>query len=115
MPRRTQKYLKALETAQGLNISQTEDQSTLYVALNEKNFFWDSGDQRWVPGMEPNPASDLIRIRVWAAAETVKDAAQLIVRRLTRDGLELIEQSDPYPCRPPKQLESRIYLTFRED
>ena len=29
------------------------------------------------------------------------------------NGFVLEEGSEPYICRPPKQLESRIYLTFR--
>lgn len=112
MPKRTQKYVRAIETAQGLEISATDDQNALYAALNAANFFWDSGDQRWVPGSAPDPATDLIRIRVWAARESVADAAEMLVRRFTRDGFVLVERSEPYPCRPPKQLESRIYLTF---
>ncbi len=33
-----------------------------------------------------------------------------VVDQIQALGLCLAEQSAPYPCRPPKQLESRVYL-----
>lgn len=115
MPKRTRKYVAAIETAEGLGIVATDEAEALYQALNAKNFFWDATDGRWVPGSEPEPATDLIRVRVWAEASKVEDVANSLVRRMNGAGYSLIEKSEPYPCRPPKQLESRIYLTFREE
>jgi hypothetical protein len=54
----------------------------------------------------------MIRIRVWAATEKVADAADAVAEAMPQYGLRLIERSEPYICRPPKQAESRIYLTF---
>jgi hypothetical protein len=115
MPKRTRKYVAALDTAAGLSVTSTEDAETLYQLLNQKNFFWDATEGRWVPGSAPQPATDLIRIRVWAESSKVADVANTVVRRMNGSGFSLIEKSDPYMCRPPNQLESRIYLTFRED
>ncbi len=115
MARRTAKYVAALETAQRLNIPLTGDQDSLYSDLNAANFFWDSGDKRWAPGTTPDPASTVVRVRVWAEASSVRDIAEEIARRMTRDGYELLERSEPYQCRPPKQLEARVYLTFRHE
>lgn len=115
MPKQTKKYLAAVGTASGLGISIGDDADHLYRELNQKNFFWDSKDGRWVPGSAPEPATALIRIRVWADTDKVGDAANVLTRRLIDSGFNLLEQSQPYMCRPPNQLESRIYLTFIED
>lgn len=112
MPRKTKKYLQALKAADGLSLGDFSIQDDLYTALNASNLFWDLGDKRWVPAMAPDPASQVIKIRVWGKATTVEDTAEMLVRRLTREGLTLLERSRPYLCRPPKQLEARIYLSF---
>lgn len=112
--RRTKKYVAALATARSLQVSTNCDQAELYSRLQSKNFFWDSGDGRWVAGTAPDPATALVRIRVWASSETVPDVAEEVVRRMTRAGYSLVERSEPYQCRPPKQLESRVYLTFTQ-
>lgn len=114
MPRQTKKYVAAVDVAKGLGIG-AEDAESLYQQLNHRNFFWDASEGRWVPGSEPDPATELIRLRVWTATSQVADVANTIVRKLNAAGFSLVEKSKPYVCRPPNQLESRIYLAFRED
>lgn len=113
MARQTKKFVAGVETAQGLGITDFDDHEALYDQLNQHNFFWDATDQRWGPGSEPEPATELIRVRVWAETTRVADVANMLVRRMS--GYTLIEKSKPYVCRPPNQLESRIYLVFMEE
>jgi hypothetical protein len=113
MPKRTAKYVAALELAQRLKIPDLESAELLYQDLNEKNYFWDSDKQKWLPGGEAVPASELIRIRVWAESGAVDALANRVVRGLVDEGFVLLEKSKPYMCHPPNQNESRIYLTFR--
>ncbi|MCF2149792.1 hypothetical protein IQ276_025870 [Desmonostoc muscorum LEGE 12446] len=40
--------------------------------------------------------------------------AELFIENVEGTGLKLLEKSNPYPYRPPNQLESRIYLTFED-
>lgn len=115
MPRQTKKYVAAVEAARELRIKGTEDAEALYEMLNHNNFFWDAGEGRWLPGSEPEPATELIRLRVWAETAKVADVANTVVRKMNAAGFSLLEKSKPYVCRPPNQLESHIYLTFRED
>ena len=112
MPRMTTKYRAALKIAKAISIPNAlEDQSALYQKLNEHNYFWNSKLKTW--GKKPALApTDLVRIRVWAAAEHVEQAADDAMNALSHHHYKLLERSSPYPCRPPKQLESRIYLTF---
>ena len=51
-----------------------------------------------------------MRIRVWADRELVEDWTDEIVRFLERAGWDMVDRSEVYVCRPPKQLEGRIYL-----
>lgn len=115
MPKRTIKYSKALEVAETLQISQVNDQERLYRDLNAGGFFWDATTKTWERSHEPaDPPTQLIRVRVWTDSAKVRGASQQIKTVLEQSGYELVEQSDPYSCRPPKQLESRIYLTFQQ-
>jgi hypothetical protein len=113
MPKQTQKYVKALEVAKRLKIPELETAEALYEDLNAKNYFWDIDQKKWLPGGKPVPASELIRVRVWAETSQVKEIANCVVRGLIDDGFVLLEESKPYMCRPPNQNESRVYLTFR--
>ncbi len=115
MPKRTVKYVKASELGQLLRIPTADSQEALYSLLNDAGYFWDSNTQQWQQSNEPpDPPTNLIRVRVWTDMTKVKGAAYHIKGVMEESGCELIEQSEPYTCRPPKQLESRIYLTFRE-
>jgi hypothetical protein len=53
-------------------------------------------------------------VRVWADKNKVENAADLFIENVESMGLKLLERSNSYPCRPPNQLESRIYLTFED-
>lgn len=107
--KQTKKYSSACEIAT-LN---HENQESLYKQLNNLGFFWNSKLQNWVRDDRiADPPSDLIRIRVWAATDKVKQAASIFTESAQQYGLKLQEQSEPYQNRPPKQNESRIYLTF---
>jgi hypothetical protein len=78
-------------------------------------WYWQAGKKEWERDDTPaKEATKLIKIRVWAAKESVENAAELFLESAEGNGLRLIEKSAPYPCRPPNQLESRIYLTFED-
>lgn len=104
MPKQTRKYRTACELADRLNVSDRSNQETLYRLLNEQNYYWDSGTQTWqFLQKDAKPPTELIHVRVWAETSRVEGAAYQV----------RMEASSPYPCRPPKKLESRIYLTFK--
>lgn len=91
-------------------------QEQLYAELNRLGFYWNSKVQRWERNDQlADPPSQLLRVRVWAAAEKVEQMAEIAIESMQQYGLKLLERSEPYPCRPPKQADSRIYLTFIED
>lgn len=91
------------------------NQDDLYSELNRLGWFWNSKNQEWERNDKlPDPASELIKIRVWAASNKVENAADLVVESMEEKGFSLLEKSSPYICRPPKQSESRIYLSFKE-
>lgn len=91
-----------------------QHQDELYQELNRIGFFWDSKSSQWVRDDSiPSPASDLVRVRVWAASDKVEQAAQLFIEAASQSGLIFVEASKPYVCRPPQQNDSRVYLTFR--
>ena len=50
-------------------------------------------------------------IRVWADASQVEAQADEVIKGL-RGKFRLIGRNGPYPCRPPQQRESRVYLEF---
>lgn len=109
--KRTQKYSKALEILTFPH--QTQD--ALYAELNRLGWYWQAVEKAWKRDDTPaKEATKLIRVRVWAAAEKVDHAADLFIENVESMGLKLLERSNPYPCRPPNQLESRIYLTFED-
>ena len=109
--KQTKKYSKACEIAT-LN---HESQESLYKQLNELGFFWDSKLQKWERDDRiADPPTDLIRVRVWAATDRVEQAARCFIESAQEYGLKFQEQSGIYQNRPPKQNESRIYLTFTD-
>lgn len=116
MAKMTAKYSGAVAIARTKNIPITDDQEELYAALGKAGFLWDKMKKWYDVSQEPaEPPSDVLRVRVWAKTEDVEQQARLIVRSLTSGGYRLLEQSQPYVCRPPKQSESRIYLSFIDD
>ncbi|MEH1791603.1 MULTISPECIES: hypothetical protein [unclassified Nostoc] len=107
----TAKYSKACQRLTFPH--QTQDE--LYAELNRLGWYWQADKKEWERDDTPaQSATKLIKIRVWAAKEIVEDAAELFSETAESNGLRLIEKSSPYPCRPPKQLESRIYLVFED-
>lgn len=109
--KKTQKYSKACQ----LLTFPHDNQDQLYAELNQLGWYWQPNKKQWERDNTPaKEATKLIRVRVWAAKEKVQDAAELFVENAESMGLRLLEKSNPYPCRPPNQLESRIYLTFED-
>ena len=114
MPKKTAKYKAALEQLARLNIKASSNQETDYRKLAEKGYQWDCRAGEWLclDSLPAKPATDLTRVRVWAARDSVQHCAEQVLQSLTQAGFQLIEMSEPYPCRPPQQNESRIYLTL---
>lgn len=118
MPKMTAKYAGALAVARRefSEVSAWPDQEALYTRLQEAGHFWDSQAKRW-EYFEPAEADDptpLIMVRVWADGEIIQEAVDDLVNLVKRSKLpwDLIEKSNVYGCRPPKQREGRIYLKF---
>jgi hypothetical protein len=111
--RMTPKYKAAFKvgTIKGWNTD--VDQEVLYHALAQAGLFWNHKAGEWQEAEDADQPSDLLRIRVLGPGEAVEAEAQRIKDFLAQTH-ELIEASEPYPCRPPKQLESRVYLTFKQ-
>jgi hypothetical protein len=107
--KQTKKYRGACETLTFPHQTQEE----LYQELNRLGWFWNPKIQRWERDDRiPNAATKTIYIRVMTGKERVEQAAEAIAEALEQYGLELIEKSEPYPCRPPKQNDARVYLQF---
>lgn len=114
MPKQTRKYRTACELADQLNISDRENQERLYRLLNEANYYWNSGTQEWQHlNQDAKPPTELIHIRVIAESSKAEGVAYQVRVAMEEQGYHFMESSQPYPCRPPKQLESRVYLTFK--
>lgn len=108
--RRTQKYSKACEI---LSISHSS-QDELYSELNRLGWYWNSKNKQWERDDRIAVESKLIKVRVWANSEIVEELADLFIEQSSEIGIRFLEKSKPYPCRPPNQNESRIYLTFED-
>lgn len=111
MPRKTLKYTRALEV---LPDHPHSESSQLYQKLQDSGYYWDSNCSSWVfaPGETNDPATTLIRVRVWADKNRVNEEADLLSEVFTDAGKRLLERSEPYICRPPKANEARVYLVF---
>lgn len=114
MARMTAKYSAALAVLRKLKLSTSGDQNTNYDRLMQAGHYWDSKLGVWIQtaSQPSDPASPIIRVRVWAEAYKVEGVASQVCASMTGKGYRLLEQSIAYPCRPPKQAESRIYLSF---
>jgi hypothetical protein len=110
----TMKKTRKYSTACDILTFPHQNQEELYSELNRLGWFWNPKTQTWERDDRlPDPSSELIRVRVWADSKKVENVADLVVEGMEEKGFSLLEKSSPYQCRPPKQLESRIYLTFR--
>jgi len=88
-------------------------QENLYQELNRLGFYWQPKKQKWVRDDTPaREVSKQIKVRILASSDLVEQAAELIVEQAESVGMKFIEKSEAYPCRPPNQNESRIYLVF---
>ncbi len=115
-PKRTKKYVaaEAMLRRLGVAVFGYRSAETFYEVLAEKGYQWNSETGIWEnwQAMDADQPTELIRVRAWARAEVVEMIADGVVESMLAAGLRLVERSSPYPCRPPKQLESRIYITF---
>ena len=105
MPKMTAKYTAALAAGRAEGLKETGEE--LYQALAKQTGFWECA-----PIEDADAPSQFVRLRVWADAEIVEDFAGDIAGALEALGFKLAEKSPAYPCRPPKQLEARVYLTL---
>jgi hypothetical protein len=112
--RRTAKYVVAEGAAKILRLEWGTAEE-LYELLKKEGYMWDSKTGRWLylPEMAADEPSKLIKVRVWAELGAVEAAADTLVAALPHLGGELVDRSEIYPCRPPKQKEGRVYLTFK--
>lgn len=116
MPKQTVKYVSACKKAKSLKITVTEHQEELYQALNLKGWYWNPKQKLWEKlDEEADPPTELIRVRIWSDSRFVEQAASDCIESLSRKGLRLVDKSEVVRCRPPKQLESRIYLSFQKE
>lgn len=112
----TRKFVAAIAAARahGWSPLPSARAVAVYERLRELGLMWDSDAGVWVrladePANEP---SALVRVRVWADGEIINEVADDVVGAMARRGWRLVERSMPYACRPPKQLEARVYLTL---
>jgi hypothetical protein len=109
----TAKYSAAVKAALMNSVPVSSDQEELYQILQDNWVFWDSKTKDWTKSKEkPAKPSELVHVRVWASADQV----DMIAEKLITDvypRLEMVEKSPVYLCRPPKQLEGRVYLSFK--
>jgi len=116
MSKKTFKYCAAIE--RGLKLGLTHEQmhgdgsEGLYLLLQKLQYAWDGNNWASLKDEPADPASQLIRIRVWADAEVVEDFSADIAKVIEGAGFGMVEKSPVYTCRPPKQLEGCVYLTF---
>ncbi len=110
--KQTRKYVQAKERLTFPHNSQEE----LYSELNRLGWYWQPKKQVWERDDTPaREANKLIKIRLWASGQQVDGIADLLIEASETIGLKLIEKSNPYPCRPPLQKESRVYLVFEQE
>jgi len=114
MPRMTMKFSGALQKAGEIGIKVLPDlnQDSLYAQLNQHGYWWNSRTKSWEEGEHPHAPTELLNVRVWSDANTVEEFADDVVMQLEKIHFQLMERSEVYICRPPKQLEGRVYLKF---
>jgi hypothetical protein len=115
MPKMTVKYSSAVSALKKIELETSGDQELDYQRLIAAGRLWDSKKQEWINlAAEPaGPASPMVRIRVWAEKGKAGFLAEMVKEGLCYYGpYELVDMSAPYPCRPPKQNEERVYLSL---
>lgn len=56
-------------------------------------------------------ARELIRIRLIADVNRVEELAGQLVETLERNRCEVLEWTNPYPCRSPEETKARVYIS----
>lgn len=112
--RQTVKYKAAVKVAKEKGLMDWATQAGLYELLQSNGHMWDSKAGEWLhlPSMKADEPSKLIKMRVWADIKNLDYEVNYVVDRL--GGYELVKRSKVCPCKPPKQKEGRVYLTFAE-
>lgn len=115
--RLTEKVKKAIEILNALKIDLPKSSRLVYELMKENNFWWSSETKQWsyFAPEENDPASRIIKIRVWGPNNEIICIAQDVIKGMNDQGYNLAEQSEEYPCRPPKGNESRVYLSFLKE
>jgi hypothetical protein len=113
MIKQTRKYLKALEVSDDF-FHHTSDE--LYQYLTVQGYYWDANCGLWIKAADQSndPPSTQVKIRIWADKNQVIEIAEKAIEALTDQEFRFIEKSIPYPCRPPKANDARVYLTFEK-
>lgn len=107
--KQTKKYTSACSR---LTISHST-QEQLYQELNRLGWFWDKKQQQWVRDERvAESPSKLIKFRIWAGKDKVEEISSILQEALLPYGINLLEKSEPYLCRPPQQNDARVYTTF---
>lgn len=111
MIKRTRKYLKALEVSADFSHGTSDE---LYQHMIAQGYYWDENCGLWIQGADQknDPPSTQIKVRLWADKNQVENISNKVIEAVTDQGFRFIEKSIPYPCRPPKANDARVYLTF---
>ena len=111
--KRTAKYVAAETVALKAGLT-FQNQTDLYDQLAKLAYMWDSKAGQWLylPFMDADEPSPLIKVRVWANKKHVEEVALDIIVKMQDYNYELLERSEVYACRPPKHKEGRVYLVF---
>ena len=108
--RKTQKFRYAARLYYQLKLTEKfNNQEQLYSLLISNNYYWNSQEKIWEKGGIPEPPSELVKIRITCD----RDRLDSVVKNMSIKGLYLLEISDPFPCRPPRQNDIRVYLSFK--
>lgn len=115
MPKQTRRYKAACKLAKKLNVLEQSNQKALYQLLNEEGYYWIAVRQAWVDlYQDTDPLfTELIEVRLWSETSKIQTVAYQLRIALENQGYQFLGQSEPRQCRAPKQLESRIYMTFK--
>ena len=113
MPKMTAKYSGALAVARREKLSTSGTQEEIYDRLTRGGWWWNSDRKEWEYHeiKESDAPTPFVLVRVWADEEIVQEVADDTIKALKKI-YNLIERSEAYRCRPPKQREARIYLRF---
>lgn len=115
--RRTGKYVAAEAIAErfewDLVLCDSTNQNDLYNLLQKHGWMWDSKTGKWIylPEIPATKPTQDVMVRVWTDLKKVDGAADKVVENMP---MTLVERSEARVCRPPKQLEGRVYLRFRK-